>query len=773
MSEKPQTKGAGVVDDSAKRLQRRIKHAYDEVRTFLASRGNDRLHTLWKDWDVRFRDIFEQTKKRPEVAISFVGGTGAGKSTLLNALIGARVLPVSNMRACTAAICEVAYNDGPYEARIEFVPRDVWTREVELLLADLRDTQDRTSDENNGDEPAQMSRAVRDKLWTVYRPSENADPLKFDPFNLHEPQEITHALDAGSVDYTSQDIEKFRKYVGTFLDSKDRYWPIVKSVSIRGPFEPLRDGAKIIDLPGLNDPNEAREEVTKKHLKTCRFVWLVFNIKRALTRDTISLMQSEDFLRQVVMDGRADSLTFVGTAADDVDLETGIEEFNLSEDASVTEVVAARNISVRDVVGQQLDDLAHRLGEMAREQRSSVSTLAQRLRSSKIFTVSAREFLRLTKLAKTTSAGFESIDQTEVPALVEHMRQICSGYGVTAHCQGLERHLQILFAEIKREVQSQQAVLKSRAEVSQRGREEMRAAVEAAQTFLDRDCDDSHERLVQALDADQLLLAERVKRAVDRARQDLDQTVSRWQRMHWATIKAVCRRDGAHTGATGRNDFPADLSKPILDGIAFAWSEFFGERLSQTLDKWTTHLLRHTDSYRSRLAKSLSSASDVTESLATSLDKILETTERVVQELLAQTKGNMEAKIQDAQRTLYEAIPTQVQANMQTAFEAAGEESGSGMKQRMVAILSNHAHKVAQVMFDDARDALINGVRSLNDWLAREFDSMIETVRRNAKLAAENLVASGQQMSKEAIESEQAVLLELTTLLAKLNDAHP
>lgn len=755
--------------NEARALQQRIKTAYDEVRAFVGNRGNDRLRAQWKEWDERFRLIFEQTKQRPEVAISFVGGTGAGKSTLLNALIGARVLPVSNMRACTAAICEVAFDDGPYSARIEFIPRDAWTREVDLLLADLRDTQQQSADDVNGTEPIQMSRAVRDKLWTVYRSAENADPSRFNPFALEEPAEITNALDAGYTEYESTDLKEFRKFVGSFLDSKDRYWPIVKSVSIQGPFDALRDGAKIIDLPGINDPNEAREEVTKKHLKSCRFVWMVFNIKRALTRDTISLMQSEDFLRQIVMDGRADSLTLVGTAADDVDPETGIEEFQLSEDAALIEVVSARNVSVREVVRHQLDDLAHRLGAMAREQQSSVAKLADRLKSSKIFTVSAREFLRLSGLANTTPAGFENVEQTELPALINHMRQICSGYGVTAHCKGLERQLQILFAEIKREVQSQQAVLKSRAEISQRGREEMRAAVEAAQTFLERDLEDSHERLVQALESDQALLAERVKRAVDRARHDLDQTAGRWSRMHWATLRAVCRRGGAYKGTTGQNDLPAELSKPILDGIAFAWSEFFGERLSQTLEKWTNSLLRHAETYRGRLIRSLSTASDVSESLAKSLDRVLETTDKVLQELLAQTKGKMETRIQDEQRTLYEAIPVQVKANMQGAFEIASEECGTGMKQRMVAILAQHAHKVAQVMFDDARDALLNGVRSLNDWLAREFDSMIETVRRNAKLAAENIAVSGQEMSKATVEHELNVLSEFATLIGKLD----
>jgi hypothetical protein len=748
-------------------LRERIKGAHAKIKDFIGKKGKDRLRSLGPQWLKRFAQLSHQCKDHPEVAISLVGDTGAGKSTLLNALIGVRVLPVSNMRACTAAICEVAYGEGPYRARVEFVSRASWTAEINHLLGDYRDA---TSgrDDDRGDSPVELERAVRNKLWAVYKPSDDADPARFDPLHRTEPPEITRALDAGATEFENADLDSFRKQVAQYLDSKHRFWPIVKAVSVRGDFAPLADGAKVIDLPGLNDPNEAREAVTRAHLKTCKFVWIVFNIKRALTKQLANLMQSEDFFRQVVMDGRSNALTFVGTAADDVDLESGIEEFGLREDAGLFEVIRARNREVGKVVFAQLDDLSLKLASLAGEDRQTATVLGKKLHASQVLTVSAREYMRLAGLARTHEAGMTDPVHTQIPALREHMREICKSYGIQAHCAAVNKQVDLLFAEISQEVRSQEAALRNQAEMGERQRKELGAAAAAAQGFLDQKLKETQERLVQDLAASHELLAERIKRAVERARHDLDLTLQRWERIHWSTLRAVCRRGGVYVGSTGRNDFPADLSKPILDGIAFAWSDFFGDKLAQVLEKWTQALLYQANEFRGRVKESLSKKADLPENVLRGLGSIFESGEKILREHLEQTKLAMTARIEKDQRSLYESVPGQVKANMQAAFRAAAEEEGAGMKQRVVEILSEEAHKIARVMFDDAREALLGGLRGLNDWLAREFQKMTAAVRQSGQLAAQNLVTGGEQVTAEFLTAQQVRLTQLHDLLASL-----
>ena len=101
----------GTHPSDPKTVIERVARCRKSLQEVFGSVKNPVLVDRWPEFERRLLAIGRESGKRPEVEISLVGGTGAGKSTLLNALIGARVLPVSNMRACTAAITEVAYAD--------------------------------------------------------------------------------------------------------------------------------------------------------------------------------------------------------------------------------------------------------------------------------------------------------------------------------------------------------------------------------------------------------------------------------------------------------------------------------------------------------------------------------------------------------------------------------------------------------------------------------------------------------------------------------------
>lgn len=66
-----------------------------------------------------------------------------GKSSIINALLDEeRLVPTNCMRACTAVITEISYNDQsvPYQAAIEFIDKADWAKELKILFDDLIDS---------------------------------------------------------------------------------------------------------------------------------------------------------------------------------------------------------------------------------------------------------------------------------------------------------------------------------------------------------------------------------------------------------------------------------------------------------------------------------------------------------------------------------------------------------------------------------------------------------------------------------------------------------
>lgn len=238
--------------------------------------------------------------------------------------------------------------------------------------------------------------------------------------------------------------------------------------------------------------------------------------------------------------------------------------------------------------------------------------------------------------------------------------------------------------------------------------------------------------------------------------------------MHWSTLKAVCRREGRHFGSHGSNDFPADIAKPILDSIAITWAEYFGERLSEKLEKWTNELLNKSEKYHIHLAKSVSGAALNSPGNQTSFIDTMTNPEPVLKQILTQTKRDMDKKIQVSQRTLYTSISNQVDANMQTAFKESSLESGSGMKKRIIKILSDQSQQIAAVMFDDIRDELIDKVRELNHWLNIEFQKMIDSVLRYADISERNLFENNTNKTEQNMSSIQTAIAHLGHLIESM-----
>eukprot|EP00536_Pseudo-nitzschia_multiseries_P011811 jgi/Psemu1/289916/fgenesh1_pg.422_\ len=94
-------------------------------------------------------------------------------------------------------------------------------------------------------------------------------------------------------------------------------WPLIRCVSLQGPWNVLSSGGVLVDLPGVRDANAARARVSERYLQHCNQIWVVAPIKRAVDDGTAKELMGEQFKRRLLMDGQYGNIAFICTQTDD------------------------------------------------------------------------------------------------------------------------------------------------------------------------------------------------------------------------------------------------------------------------------------------------------------------------------------------------------------------------------------------------------------------------------------------------------------------------
>ncbi|XXH05039.1 hypothetical protein Hte_011463 [Hypoxylon texense] len=302
------------------------------------------------------RDLKEQAQTRKTI-LGVVGSTGQGKSSLINALLGERKLvPTNCVRACTAVITEISWNsskdpDQQYIAEIEFISRDEWSDELEIVFRDLRASQDETPGAHiDGDADVKIALA---KVNTVYPNITNAKDLaQTDVGSLLSDSTVNEYLGTTKVIYGSA-ATTFNRDVAHYIDSlqkgsisedikedgdrgekQDRMqlWPLIKVVRIYTKADALSTGAVIVDLPGIEDSNAARAAVAAKYIEKCNAIWVVAAITRAVNDKTAQKLLGQSFKQQLNYDGNYSRVTFVCSKTDDITMVEAAESLGLKRE---------------------------------------------------------------------------------------------------------------------------------------------------------------------------------------------------------------------------------------------------------------------------------------------------------------------------------------------------------------------------------------------------------------------------------------------------------
>lgn len=197
------------------------------------------VHVRIHEIDLKPDNLRKQAVKTKTI-IGVVGNTGAGKSSVINALLDEeRIIPTNCMRACTAVVTEISYNETntPYHTQIEFIQASDWERELTTLFQDLFDGNGNVSrDCSNPDTEAGIAYA---KIKAVYPKKTKEDMVNSSIEKMLE--EVSHILGTDR-EIKETDSSKFYQRLQQFVDSKEKstgdkkekkemeFWPLIRVV---------------------------------------------------------------------------------------------------------------------------------------------------------------------------------------------------------------------------------------------------------------------------------------------------------------------------------------------------------------------------------------------------------------------------------------------------------------------------------------------------------------------------------------------------------------
>lgn len=325
-----------------------------------------------KQWLQKLDEM--KTATLPETIVGVIGNTGVGKSSLLNALLGeASILPTSGSRGCTAAVVQLLYNTAlahtssgaqvpVYEGVVEFISREEWEAELQILIDEcstaegniytMAPSESLGSAENLLEAwqkietvygQGTLSRRCRDgiskqRMLQILKENSRVSRMLSQKFRVHAGSvragsEEAKALLLGATAVVSNKelkmkrskwAKEFRSGINEFVyrrgnGSEPQDWPLIRQVTLKGPWPVLSAGAQLVDLPGVRDSNAARAKVAEAFLKNCNNVWIVAPIKRAVDDGTAKELMGDTFKRRLLMDGNYGNVAFICTQTDDVE----------------------------------------------------------------------------------------------------------------------------------------------------------------------------------------------------------------------------------------------------------------------------------------------------------------------------------------------------------------------------------------------------------------------------------------------------------------------
>jgi len=671
-------------------------------------------------WKNEIKTIIEDSETKPEIEVAFIGESGVGKTSLINSVLGKKILPAGGIgKACTASIAEILWSeDNKYHVIVEFISKEEWLAEIKKKIMEL------TSLKQNEDSEVlkfhldqlvnEMPEGDRDKFTYIYPDLKiEFSDVNFVMDNLKEKESILECFNKGSYKFETDNIEKLSEYIANYLNSQNDYWPIVKKVSISGPFAILKNGLKLIDLPGWNDPNEAREKILRDFIINARFMVMSFDIKRGLRQYDINFLESEsfkNFFRQLMIDNRDNRLTFALTNSDNIDVEE-IEQHCGKKELEFDEAVEIRNHTALENFTKKIKEVLEKILPGDEDKKKSI---INSIANSKKVIVSSKDYFIHESQSKRSRQVFSHMDQTGIPELKQHLEKISAGFNTTAKGKSLKAQLYNIINDIK-----------NRLEISISRKKEKRDKASSSCTEIAPENDEKYYnfkiKLESTLQPHKNDFIDNAMNSFKTIEANIESTINDWQGIHHGVLKCIISRNGDYTNAKGNYNFPACISGQATDSMLIPWNEFHKNiAIELKLN------IKNLQEFSNEFFKNIRNQFNDDQKLFDDHELIFQ---NKIQSLINNNQNSLLNNLGKIQRNFIFTVEEWVKRQLEPVFNKLKNVSGTGMKRRILDALETEVKLISSDMVNRLNDAIYKLVDYILKEVLSKNNEIIDQVR--------------------------------------------
>ncbi|XP_054464146.1 nuclear GTPase SLIP-GC-like [Anoplopoma fimbria] len=620
-----------------------------------------------------------ETDKREMVGV--FGKSGAGKSSLINAVIGVKnLLPSGSVRACTSVMIKVEANmqNSKYEADIEFITVEEWTDELWFFfLGDNADQESNQKDDGDRRDIVEKLSALYGEDWEKKSREDLMDGKYFKEipeFQLRKKKILT----GGSAKELSAKLVKYTRSGpkdGEGQEVKRWYWPLVKCVTIRVPNNDLLKHVTIVDLPGNGDRNKGRDKMWQQVVGSCSTVWIVTELNRAASEpEAWEILESaSSFMGNA---GECRHIHFICTKSD------SSKNSKYRSPADVRDFILKTNDQAKKEVRKEFSKL-----HTVKKHFSDESFV--------VFTVSSEEFLKNELLHK---------DDTEIPKLQEFLQNLNDSHSETLNY-----------------VSGALGILSLIQGASRREGADIKAAV----------CTDLIQKMKDELD--------KIRKPMEETYQAFEKCLSEGVEKSKSLLEKVLK-SVIHPRKSG-SGFHGTL-KGIVDGDGILKKTRTHKEINLNMRLSACLTESIDEKFKKTFPNEGKPFNGVLNSFSLDTKKMREKTEYedvklqlmflITEEEKIKTKLNK--IICDRKKTIYSSLMETIQTAMQKCYNDAKQIRGTGMLQNIRDTIVKHVHGSKDVMFQEAKDDMLNQLRDLMSYIQKDLKkTMQESIEMSLK----------------------------------------